>query len=164
MARISSRSVPLSVFPIRIPPLRQRKADIPNLVDHFLRRKYMELKMKAVPPLVPGAIDQLTVRQWKGNVRESENVVERTLIQHKSGPLVFDFETYALREEIPGAFAPSDESLKLDDIISNHIERVLNMTEGKINGPDGAAQLLGVHPSTLRNRMKKLGIPYGRIR
>ena len=62
-----------------------------------MRRKSRELKMKAVPPL-PGAIDQLTVRQRKGNARELENVVERTLIQHKSGLLVFDSETYVLRE------------------------------------------------------------------
>ena len=154
----------LSVFPLRIPALRQRKEDIPNLVDHLLIRKSRELKLKIIPTLAPGAIDGLTTRCWKGNVRELENVVERALIRYRSGPLSFDPETDSLREEIPGALTPIGGYFRLDDVIFKHIEGVLNMTGGKINGPNGAAELLGVHPSTLRNRMKKLGIPYGRAK
>lgn len=154
----------LSVFPIRIPPLRQRREDIPMLADHFLRRKSGELKLKTIPPLAPGAMDRLTACPWKGNVRELENVVERALLRYKNGPLLFDPEPCVSREETHGDGASGDGSIKLDDVIFKHIEGILNRTGGKINGSDGAADLLGVHPSTLRNRMKKLGIPYGRNR
>ena len=152
----------LSVFPIRIPPLRQRREDIPNLVDHFVRRKSGELKLRTVPTLAPGAIDRLTVLHWKGNVRELENVVERALIQYKGGALTFDPHTFTLTEETGASGQPDNGPLGLNDVIAGHIERVLRMTGGKINGTGGAAELLGIHANTLRNRMNKLGISYGR--
>lgn len=152
----------LSVFPILIPPLRQRKTDIPALLEHFLKRKSMELKLQTIPPLAPGAIEQLSAYHWKGNVRELENVVERALIQYKSGPLRFDPFIFPSEDEPSVTSGPDDGVLKLDEVISRHIEETLRKTNGKINGPGGAAELLGIHPSTLRNRMNKLKIPYGR--
>ncbi len=152
----------LSVFPIRIPPLRQRKGDIPELVDHFLKQKSRDQKLRAVPKLAPGAMDRLTGCQWKGNVRELENVVERALIRHQGGLLALD--PYILApEKGPETVVLSDQiPLRLDDAMRRHIEGVLRKTGGRINGPEGAAELLGLHPSTLRHRMDKLGISYGR--
>ncbi len=152
----------LSVFPIFIPPLRQRKADIPNLADYFLRRKSGELKMKTIPPLAPGAMDRLTACRWKGNVRELENVVERALIRYRGGLLAFDPYVFSSKAESDAMPFPDHGPLRLDEVICRHIQGVLKKTAGRVNGPEGAAALLNIHPSTLRNRMKKLGIPYGR--
>jgi formate hydrogenlyase transcriptional activator len=153
----------LNVFPIRIPPLRERKEDIPALVRHFLRRKSRELKLPEPPPLARGVIDRLLAYPWPGNVREMENVVERVLILSRGGPLTFDD---LARGQTPGpSFFPDathDALLKLDEVTSRYIRQVLEMTKGKIHGKGGAAEVLGINPSTLRNRMNQLGIPYGR--
>lgn len=102
---------------------------------------------------------------WPGNVRELENVVERALILNKIGPLTFDHIVPTQREvENRPMLSPEDEPLNLDEVMSKHIQRVLGITKGKIHGFGGAAELLGINPSTLRNRMNQLGIPYGRRR
>jgi transcriptional regulator with GAF, ATPase, and Fis domain len=153
----------LNVFPIRIPPLRERKEDIPALVRHFVGRKSRELKLAASPPLARGVIDQLLAYHWPGNARELENVVERALILSKGEPLTFDDllgGKFGDRPPISGE--PQTQSLNLDEVISAHICRVLEMTKGKVHGKGGAAEVLGINPSTLRNRMNQLGIPYGR--
>jgi DNA-binding NtrC family response regulator len=155
----------LNVFPIRIPPLRERREDIPALVRHLVQRKSRELKLATPPSLARGAIDRLMDYHWPGNVRELENVIERALILSKGGSLTFDDLSggkQADRSSIPGE--PQDHSLKLDEIVSRHIHRVLEMTNGKVHGKGGAAELLGINPSTLRNRMNQLGILYGRRR
>jgi transcriptional regulator with PAS, ATPase and Fis domain len=153
----------LNVFPIHVPPLRERKEDIPALVRHFVQRKSRELKMATPPPLARGAIDRLMAYHWPGNVRELENVVERALILSKGESLIFDDLSGGKsddRSSIPARL--SDAPLKLDEVISRHIRRVLEITNGKVHGKGAAADLLGVNPSTLRNRMNQLGIPYGR--
>ena len=155
----------LNVFPIMIPPLRQRKEDIPALVHHFIDRKSMELKLTERPVLAPGAIDRLIAYDWPGNVRELENMIERALIQHRGG--VLSFETLLPLAVSGGREVVEDAGRNqvlssLDEINARHIRRALEMAGGKINGPGGAAQILGVHPNTLRKRMNKLGIPYGR--
>ncbi len=153
----------LNVFPIHIPPLRDRKEDIPELMDYFIQRKSRELKLGVQPELQPGAIDRLMSYRWSGNVRELENVIERELILQRNGPLAFmRFEHDGNVAEEPGVFREPEETLELNEVLSKHIVRVLQMTGGKIHGPGGAAALLGVNSSTLRNRMNKLGIPYGR--
>jgi transcriptional regulator with GAF, ATPase, and Fis domain len=80
----------LNVFPIWIPPLRERKSDIPALLQHFISLKSTELKLPTIPTLSPGAIDPLMEYQWRGNVRELENVIERALIINPTGPLTFE--------------------------------------------------------------------------
>jgi len=159
----------LNVFPITIPPLRERKEDIPALVHHFAERKSKELKFHAAPTLAPGAIDRLKSYHWPGNVRELENVVERALIQKRgqnsSGPLMFErFISPQQEKHTPILSEQGDESLMLDDVMSIHIQKILNRTKGKIHGPEGAAEILGIHPNTLRNRMDKLGIAFRRQR
>lgn len=155
----------LNVFPIVIPPLRARKADIPALVHHFVQRKARELKLLGRPVLAPGAIDRLLAYHWPGNVRELENVVERALILNRDGPLTFSFPESTAPQGPPEpaeASSCDDETLLLDDAVSRHIQKVLKSTDGKVHGPRGAAELMGVNASTLRNRMNKLGISYGR--
>ena len=154
----------LNVFPIMIPPLRQRKGDIPALVHHFIDRKSMELKLKERPKLALNAIDRLTAYDWPGNVRELENTIERALIQHHSGgPLSFEA---LLPLATPGNAVrgqSKDEPLvSLDEMNARYIRRALEQAGGKIYGPGGAAQILSINPGTLRKRMDKLGILYGR--
>ncbi len=154
----------LNVFPIMIPPLRQRKGDIPSLVQHFIYRKSIELKLKERPKLAADAIDKLTAYDWPGNVRELENTIERALIQHHAGiPLSFEA---LLPRAAPGKALQGqsrDEPLvSLDEMNARYIRRALEEAGGKIYGPGGAAQILSINPSTLRKRMNKLGIPFGR--
>jgi hydrogenase-4 transcriptional activator len=101
---------------------------------------------------------------WPGNVRELENLVERALILCQGAPLAFDdlFE----RKEDGQPFvsdASATKTLNLDAVISSHIRRVLEMAKGRVHGKGGAAELLGMNPSTLRYRMNQLGIPYGKM-
>jgi transcriptional regulator with GAF, ATPase, and Fis domain len=154
----------LNVFPIMIPPLRQRKGDIPSLAHHFIYRKSIELKLKERPKLAADAIDRLTACDWPGNVRELENTIERALIQNRAGgPLSFK-ALFPLA--VPGSAVQgqsrSEPLVSIDEMNARYIRRALKQAGGKIYGPGGAAQILSINPSTLRKRMNKLGIPYGR--
>jgi transcriptional regulator with GAF, ATPase, and Fis domain len=153
----------LNVFPIFIPPLRDRREDIPALVHYFVERKSRELKIPGPPPLAQGVIDRLVAYPWPGNVRELENLVERALILCQGAPLTFDdLSTEAEKPKPPRPTGSGDETLKLDAVTSSHIRRVLEMANGRVHGKGGAAELLGINPSTLRYRMNQLGIPYSR--
>lgn len=115
------------------------------------------------PQLAPGGLDNLRQHNWPGNVRELENVVESSLIQHRQGPLHFSrFQHQHM--QYPGKLTLAVEShgQTLDEIVRSHIEQTLTSCSGKVNGSDGAAEALGIHPNTLRNKMRKLGIPFGR--
>jgi len=155
----------LNVFPIIIPPLRQRKEDIPALIHHFIEQKSIELKIGSPPVLAPGAMERLKTYDWPGNVRELQNLVERALIQSRDGVIRFnnlisphyDSEMVLLAEEITNI-------LPLDKMNARYIKKALDIAHGKINGEGGAAELLDIHPNTLRKRMDKLNIPYKRGR
>ncbi|UCH23354.1 MAG: sigma 54-interacting transcriptional regulator [Deltaproteobacteria bacterium] len=151
----------LNVFPIWIPPLRDRMADVPALVQHFISLKARELKLPDIPKLSPGAIVPLMEYHWPGNVRELENIIERALILNPTGPLSFEHMNLGQLKKPLESQGESKETDNLDEANSRHIRQILLKTKGKVNGPDGAAALLGINPSTLRNRMKKLGIDYG---
>jgi transcriptional regulator with GAF, ATPase, and Fis domain len=152
----------LNVFPIAIPPLRERPGDIPALVQHFVDRKARELKLGRIPELAPGAVDDLLAYEWPGNVRELENLIERSIILHRHEPLSFDLGGPQSRApdsvRVPTA---DDELLPLDTMVEHHIRRALRATDGKIHGAGGAGELLGLNPNTLRAKMRKLGIPFG---
>jgi transcriptional regulator with GAF, ATPase, and Fis domain len=152
----------LNVFPIWIPPLRERRSDIPALLQHFINLKSRELKLAAIPTVSPGAADFLMDYHWPGNVRELQNVVERALILKPTGPLTFDHLNMIPQDDISEGREQTDETATLDEIVSRHIRMVLSKTNGKIHGKGGAAELLGLNASTLRNRMNKLGIEYGK--
>ena len=153
----------LRVFPIVIPPLRDRRADIPALVQHFMMVKAREMGLVEVPTLAPGAIDKLIHYSWPGNVRELQNETERALILSKGNPLTFgDLGETAqtTAPETPLLRDGSDDSL--DQAVSRYIRRALETTGGRVGGEKGAAKLLKMNPSTLRTRMRKLGISFGR--
>lgn len=155
----------LNVFPIRIPPLRHRKSDITDLANYFIHKKAQELGRHQVPELAPGADRKLVSHQWPGNVRELENAIERALITSRGKYLDFpELANVATEPNSPQFVSSPDrgESLKLDDANYRHIESVMALTEGRVEGSGGAADLLGLNPGTLRARMRKLGMPFGR--
>ena len=154
----------LNIFPINIPPLRERKKDIPSLVQYIIEKKTREIRGVRPPSIAPGAINKLMDYHWPGNVRELENVVERSLVLCKDSDLTFDFfipSRYDLKD-IPDK--PQNKVEPLDEVIIRHIRHALKVTNRKIHGCDGAAKLLGINPSTLRNRMNKLGIVNKKIK
>ena len=155
----------INVFPIKVPSLRERREDISSLVYYFIRKKSRELKLPAIPVLAGGAMERLMSYEWPGNVRELENVIEREIILNRQGPLIFNHlarragsAMHALTETTDGTF-PS-----LEEVSVSHIRRALESASGIIHGPQGAARLLGINPSTLRSRMKKLGMTYSKPR
>jgi len=151
----------LNVFPIIVPPLRERVSDIPALVQHLMERKARELKLGHMPELAPGAIDVLMAYSWPGNVRELENVIERAMILHRGEPLRFDdLETSLTGRATTEEQVSADQPLDLDAVVAQHIKRVLGITGGKIHGHGGAGELLAMNPNTLRYKMRKLGIPF----
>ena len=139
----------LNVCPIALPPLRERRGDIRELVWAFINRRQRELgrHVTTVPPQVMNA---LMGYDWPGNVRELENVIERALICSSDGTLRLDFPL-----DHPRA-SPTDETL--DAIQREYIQKVLRECGGRINGAGNAAVRLGMHPNTLRFRIKKLGV------
>jgi transcriptional regulator with GAF, ATPase, and Fis domain len=153
----------LSGFPIMVPPLRQRKEDVPALTRHFVTVRSRDLGIGVPPSIAPGGLQRLMEYDWPGNVRELENLVERELILHREGPLTFD--AILLREggHKRPVTASSDRPplpTNLDEAMATHISEVLRIANGKIHGPGGAAELLGMNPNTLRWRLDKLGISY----
>ena len=147
----------LDVFPIRIPPLRERLEDIPLLASYFMETRAREMNMAKHPRLEEGALDQLLSYRWPGNVRELRNVIERALILSRGAPLSFpDLQGNAgLASHAPthdGRVEPLAEAQ------ARHIRRAIEQAKGRVKGPGGAAELLGLHPSTLRNKMIRLGI------
>ncbi len=154
----------LRVFPIYIPPLRERTLDIPAFVSYFIQKKSIEMKLGSPPVIAPGQIDRLMEYNWPGNVRELENAVERALILYNGSHLTFDSLEASRQEDTPQVQTRNHDSLSynLDEAMKEHIKNVLYITHGKIHGPGGAAELLGINATTLRHRLKKLDIPFGR--
>jgi transcriptional regulator with GAF, ATPase, and Fis domain len=143
----------LNVFPVTIPPLRERREDIPLLVNGFVN-KYAKKIGKKITHIPQKALDQLSRGHWAGNVRELENTIERAVI-------ISQGERLALADAFecePSPEIPGHAGLALEDVEREHIRNVLKETGGRISGPKGAARILAINPSTLRFRMKKLGI------
>jgi transcriptional regulator with GAF, ATPase, and Fis domain len=141
----------LNVFPITLPPLRQRKEDIPLFVNHFVA-KFNKKIGKHIASVPPQAITALQEYPWPGNVRELESIIERAVISSPGTQLqLLDrFDTGPERQE------PSVPEIKCLDLVEHdHILRVLLQTNWRIEGENGAAILLGLNPSTLRARMRK---------
>jgi len=155
----------LKVFPIVIPPLRDRRADIPSLVHHFMMKKVLEMGLAETPSLAPGAIDMLRQYHWPGNVRELQNAVERALILCKGRPLTFNELTeVSPKANIDKPSMDNERTFSLESAVSKEIIKALETTGGYVGGERGAAKLLNMNPSTLWSKMRKLGIPAGRKR
>ncbi len=144
----------LSVFPIALPPLRDRGDDIVLLV-RFLLDKFASRSGKRFECVSESAMRRLAAYRWPGNVRELENVLERTVIL-ATGPTL-DLEIEGDRSSGPATVNDSSVS-SLEAVERRHILAILRQTDWKIDGPRGAARVLGLHPNTLRSRLKKLAI------
>jgi len=143
----------LNVFPIHVPPLRERREDIPLLARFFVN-KYMIRMGKRIEQIAPETVNRLAAYSWPGNIRELENIMERAVILCKG-------ETLKVEDELLPSTRPASEEprpLTLEDVERTHIVRVLERTRWVIEGDAGAAQILEIHPNTLRSRMRKLGI------
>jgi formate hydrogenlyase transcriptional activator len=151
----------LNVFPIEVPPLRDRLTDVPQLVTFFLSR-YAKKFGKPVQTVSDAAMRRLTTYTWPGNVRELQNVVERAVILARGVVLEIDPELTAAPPSpcTPDTAPPPGEGLNavLETTERAHILAALEQSGGVIDGPRGAARLLKVHANTLRSRMDKLGI------
>jgi transcriptional regulator with GAF, ATPase, and Fis domain len=155
----------LNVFPITVPPLRERKEDIPLLTQHFLQQAAVRLHL-SLPTLSEGNLRVLRSYHWPGNVRELQNATERALILAQNGVLHFDLPAGDLRHPVLLTFdAAADSSqsaifsegeLRLHE--RQNLVAALEKSRWKIHGPNGAAELLGVKPTTLVSRIKKLGL------
>jgi transcriptional regulator with GAF, ATPase, and Fis domain len=153
----------LNVYPITIPPLRHRKEDIPVLLRHFFDRKSRELRIHPPTPLSGEALNRLTSYHWPGNVRELENWVERAII-HSQGRINEPLEG-SIFVEAEATTPEADFSQGIEETVSSlehatktHISQALKRCNGKVEGPNGAATLLKMNPSTLWSKMRKLGI------
>ena len=144
----------LNVFPIDVPPLRDRRGDIPQLAGLFVSGLSRKLG-KPLHGFSNRSMERLIAYSWPGNVRELQNVVERAAIVAKDGILELDRTFGAAHPMETPRGAPGDT---LDSVQRAHIVSVLTLTGGVVEGTRGAASILGLHPNTLRSRMKKLGI------
>ena len=143
----------LNVFPITVPPLRKRTEDIPSLVNEFVKRsgKKIGKQIKTIPQSVMKTLQNYP---WPGNIRELENVIERAVINTRGSKLqLADKIDTSLDEKIPAALRGT-----LSQIERDYIVQVLEETDWKVSGKNGAAEILGINPNTLRGRMRKLGI------
>ena len=155
----------LNVFPLKVAPLRERKDDIPLLATHFVELSFKELGCPK-PILTRPGIETLLAYDWPGNIRELRNVIERAVILARGGVLEFDVPAFSASID-PISFTPGDvnqaEPEYLTEIEMQRRQRqnlfaVLQKAGWKIKGVDGAAQLLGVSPTTLFARMQKMGL------
>jgi transcriptional regulator with GAF, ATPase, and Fis domain len=148
----------LNVFPIRIPPLRERPSDISLLVKHFLGQFQRKLA-KPLKGVTPDSMARLEGYAWPGNIRELQNVLERACVL-SPGPVVeIDEALHSVNEGRATSAGPAvrhDAIVTLEEGERLHIRQALTATGGLLNGPEGAAALLGVTPSMLRSRIKRL--------
>jgi len=141
----------LNVYPITVPPLRQRREDIPLLVEHFVNG-YAKKFGKTITSVSPRALQRFQSHSWPGNVRELANAIERAII-HAKGTVLHSVDRFEEASEEPPFSAKT-----LEEVEREYILRTLENTGWRIEGPNGAANLLGLNPSTLRTRMVKFGI------
>jgi formate hydrogenlyase transcriptional activator len=167
----------LNVFPIELPPLRERRSDIPQLVA-FCVSRFSKRFGKKIDGVSRESMEKLMNYPWPGNIRELQNVIERAVILSVDPTLRLDRDlmpvaAYTKRTETPEADDPEHRQadlkspkplLTLDEVDRNHILAALQHAGGVVDGPRGAARILNLHPNTLRHRMAKLGIKGSRHR
>lgn len=140
----------LKIYPIHIPALRERKVDIPLLAEHFVGF-YNNKYDKKVTKITKNCLQQLTKYHWPGNIKELKNVIERAVINSPGKILKINIEkSLKLTDTL--------KTNTLNEIEKKHILSILNKTNWRVSGSNGAALILAIHPETLRSRMKKLGI------
>ncbi len=145
----------LNVFPVICPPLRERKEDIPLLVNHFCKKHEGKIG-RSVSSVSEKAMKALMAYNWPGNIRELENIIERALILSMDGQL--DYGDWVPVQAVENDELSGTELKKLEDLERDHILAALKKTAWRVSGEKGAAKLLGLNATTLEARMKKLGI------
>jgi formate hydrogenlyase transcriptional activator len=167
----------LNVFPIELPPLRERRSDIPQLVAFCVSRFSKRLRKK-IDGVSRESMENLVDYPWPGNIRELQNVIERAVVLSTDPTLRLDRDLTPVAASAKGTEAPETGAperrqadlelpkllLTLDEVDRNHILAALQHTSGVVDGPKGAARILNLHPNTLRHRMDKLGIKGSRHR
>ena len=162
----------IAVFPILLPPLRERREDMPALARHFAQRAAIRFGLPVQMPS-PQDMDMLVAYAWPGNVRELAAVIDRAAILGNGerleiakalGTAAAPISTPHPAKAVGKVAGATDGVGPLDSAIRRHIESALAVTLGRVEGPHGAARLLKVNPHTLRARMRKLGIDWGRFR
>jgi len=147
----------LNVFPIRLPPLRERPGDVALLTHYFVARYAAKMGRRITH--VPAELTaRLEAYPWPGNVRELENVIERAVILTDGPALEVRADVLPAMNVAPAASVGAEGGRPLEDVEREHVLAVLGKTGWRIEGPSGAARVLGMHPNTLRSRMKRLGI------
>jgi len=168
----------LNVFPVLVPPLRERRDDIRELVLHFIE-VFSRRMGKRIEKIPQSTLDAFSAYDWPGNIRELQNLVERAVIRSDNGvfpnPLssseVSKASSVKIEMDLPsiaepdrrtesGAMLEPESMESLDDVQRRHILRILDRTGWVISGPNGAGAILEVHPNTLRSLMDRLGIQY----
>jgi formate hydrogenlyase transcriptional activator len=155
----------LNVLPITLPPLRERRSDIPLLASFFVERFSRQFG-KSITGISQDTMDVLSRYSWPGNIRELQNVIERAVVLClgtvlRLGKDLLPLTSEEREEELVStstSLAPANSPNSLESVERAHILQVLQQTRGVIEGPRGAAKVLNLHPNTLRSRMKKLGI------
>jgi formate hydrogenlyase transcriptional activator len=144
----------LNVFPVEVPPLRERRSDISKLAMFFVFH-YSKKLGKNIEGISQDTMDRISGYSWPGNVRELQNIIERAVIlcQQPILELQPDLAPISARGVLPQAVLST-----LKDVERGHIMAVLKQTGGVVEGPNGAARILNLHPNTLRHRMSRLGI------
>jgi DNA-binding NtrC family response regulator len=149
----------LNIFPITLPPLRERKEDIPLLAYHFVSR-YARKIGKTIADISPKVLKDLTAYHWPGNIRELEHLLERSILLSNGSVIKEIYLPPGTQKS--AAREPEETRIKtIEENERDHILAILKKCEGKIWGSGGAAELLGVPPTTLNSKMKKLGIKKG---
>jgi formate hydrogenlyase transcriptional activator len=167
----------LNVFPIELPPLRERRSDIPQLVAFYASR-FSKRFGKKIDGVSRESMEKLMNYRWPGNIRELQNVIERAVILSVDPTLRLDSDLMSVAASTKGIETPEKDVseqplaelkslnplLTLEEVDRNHILTALQHTGGVVDGPNGAARILNLHPNTLRHRMAKLKIKGSRYR
>lgn len=161
----------LRVVQLKVPALRERKQDIPLLVTYFMQEGAKRFGILP-PALAPGEMERLVAYEWPGNVRELRNVVAEALVLTPQGPLRFKLEADSVEAENAEQLERAKQDLfakigflpRLEEVEQHYFCALLDECQGRISGPFGAAAKAGLKPNTLRFRLDKLGIPYGKKR
>ncbi|QOG04531.1 sigma-54 dependent transcriptional regulator [Flavobacterium sp. MDT1-60] len=147
----------LNVFPIQLPTLKERKEDIEALANYFLK-KYAASSRKNVSTISSAALEQLMQYEWPGNIRELEHLIERNVLLAKTN----EIEKLDLPSNNSNPLEVNNGKMKsMEEMEKEHIMNALQICNGKVSGPGGAAELLKMQPQTLHSKMKKLGIKQG---
>jgi transcriptional regulator with GAF, ATPase, and Fis domain len=147
----------LNIFPINVPPLKKRREDIPLLAAHFINR-YSKKSGRRINGLSKKALDELMQYDWPGNIRELEHLIERSILL-ASGEIINEIHLPSGNKYQSVPNSPEEWDLRtIDDNEKDHILKILKHVNGRVSGEGGAAEILGVPPSTLNSKMKRLGI------